>query len=977
MSSSSGQHRRPHRVPRSIGAIAVTAALAVGVLSPLAAAAAVEVPTPLLRYSFDGLPAQVPADYTVADSGSTSHPGTVINAGATGVTGPRGGSDTALRLPGGASTSAAAPYLRIAPGLVASGAVDLTLSAWINWSGKPECTWPFALGGSQTRHVFFTTSCGGNQYGGINNGGENRATATGPSPTNAWSHVAVVVDGGTSVSTFVNGVRVGTIATTRTAAAAVGTSTFSGYLGKSFYGADAYWAGAIDDVAVYGDALTGEQLVEAERPVSSSLAQRDAATSAGALDAVTGDLTLPRTGAAGSTITWTSSSPGVISATGVVNRPTFAQGNATVVLTPTATFGAVSVTGAPQTATVVAWPQGDGPEAALVRAVASALRASPTFTEPARGSLVLPEKGSDLTLASVRNPESATITWASSHPSVISAADTGVAPDVVKKGAVTRGDTARTVTLTATVSVPGTASASVQLPVQVPAATGLTADDYEAYLFAYFTADTIPGEKIRFATSDGNDALRWKNLNGAQPVIESTMGTMGLRDPFIMRSAEGDRFFLLATDLSVGRSGWGGATDRGSHYLEIWESTDLVNWSAQRHIEVNLPNAGMTWAPEAFYDPTISAYVVYFTASLYTDATRRTGDGNGPQILTTITRDFRTFGEPQPWFRAADVPGLIPDRGLIDSTILKDGETYYRFTKASQATGCASPDILAQKSTNLRATTASGAWTLIDQCIGRTAGTPEVEGPSAFLANPGDVNGHTYMLWVDNYGGVGYIPLMTNSLQGDIDWVYPRAFSLPASPRHGSVLPITREERDALAGKWAPNLLVSSVAPVSTEIEAGATTVALPPRVSATFADGHTESIAVTWDAVDVTRLTRPGDTVTVTGALSNSAATRATATVKVIGPELPLETTVSTRCLQGKVVLAVTSKNVGAQNVGVELTTAFGSKSATLAAGKSMSTTFTTRSASIGAGAVAVATHLPGDLTATGSASYAAVACN
>ncbi len=38
-------------------------------------------------------------------------------------------------------------------------------------------------------------------------------------------------------------------------------------------------------------------------------------------------------------------------------------------------------------------------------------------------------------------------------------------------------------------------------------------------------------------------------------VLESHEGTRGLRDPFIMRSAEGDRFFLLATDLSTGRTG--------------------------------------------------------------------------------------------------------------------------------------------------------------------------------------------------------------------------------------------------------------------------------------------------------------------------------------------------------------------------------------------------------------------------------------
>ena len=97
----------------------------------------------------------------------------------------------------------------------------------------------------------------------------------------------------------------------------------------------------------------------------------------------------------------------------------------------------------------------------------------------------------------------------------------------------------------------------------MPAAAPVAAGDLDAYLFAYFTGDNVEGEKIRFATSDGNDSLRWKTLNDAQPVLTSTKGTKGLRDPFILRSKEGDRFFLLATDLSVGTSGWGGATNRG------------------------------------------------------------------------------------------------------------------------------------------------------------------------------------------------------------------------------------------------------------------------------------------------------------------------------------------------------------------------------------------------------------------------------
>ena len=111
------------------------------------------------------------------------------------------------------------------------------------------------------------------------------------------------------------------------------------------------------------------------------------------------------------------------------------------------------------------------------------------------------------------------------------------------------------------------------------------------------------GRKIYFAASRGNTALKWDEVNNGQPVLESTKGTLGLRDPFLIRWPEGDRFFLIATDLSIGRNGdWDAAQRKGSRYLEVWESTDLVTWSEQRHVLVSPETAGNTWAPEAYWD---------------------------------------------------------------------------------------------------------------------------------------------------------------------------------------------------------------------------------------------------------------------------------------------------------------------------------------------------------------------------------------
>ncbi len=135
----------------------------------------------------------------------------------------------------------------------------------------------------------------------------------------------------------------------------------------------------------------------------------------------------------------------------------------------------------------------------------------------------------------------------------------------------------------------------------------------------------------------------------------------------------------------------------------------------------------------------------------------------------------------------------------IDSTVIRESGTYYRFTKDEGGGGTGCSDIIQEKSASLTAVDLPGkpAWAMQDSCIGRDAGTSAVEGPTVFKANPGDTSGSKYYLFVDEYGGRGYIPLGTNDLEAP-DWKVPGQYSLPASPRHGTVLPVTQAELDRL-----------------------------------------------------------------------------------------------------------------------------------------------------------------------------------
>ncbi|KAG7132930.1 Xylosidase/arabinosidase like protein [Verticillium longisporum] len=339
------------------------------------------------------------------------------------------------------------------------------------------------------------------------------------------------------------------------------------------------------------------------------------------------------------------------------------------------------------------------------------------------------------------------ITWHSSNADVLAT-----------DGVVKRQSATEEVVLTASVEFEGAQherqfNASVRQAVQL--------DAFEAYAFSYFTGSSLEGENIFFAASNGNDALSWQELNGGQPVLRSKYGTKGLRDPFIIRSPEGDTFYMIATDLSIGSgTSWDAAVRQGSLYLEVWESNDLINWSEQRHILVSPETAGNTWAPEAFWDAESGSYAVFWASSLYAEDDPQHTGSTYHRMLYSLTRDFVTFSEPKTWQDAGDA--------RIDTTVLQANGVLYRFTKdEGSATGCR--DIIQETSDSLLA--GMDGWTTQASCIGRDAGLSAVEGPTAFRSNPNDVNGDKFYLFADEDDKVD--PIVNETLRTVIYPVVP------------------------------------------------------------------------------------------------------------------------------------------------------------------------------------------------------------
>ncbi|MFB2585578.1 family 43 glycosylhydrolase, partial [Herbiconiux liukaitaii] len=574
-----------------------------------------------------------------------------------------------------------------------------------------------------------------------------------------WKTVSYTLDDATDTArVYLDGVQVAenTGVTVKPRELGAGT-TISNYIGRSNYATDRYLAGSVRDFRLYDTALTAGEVAELQAADDVRIERDAAQLSIGDTSAVQSNLTLPATAPNGSAVTWASSAPEFVSTTGAVTRPASGQPDATVTLTATLTRGGSSTT-KDFTVTVVAEPsdQYDVDTAAAAIALVS--------IDDVRGNITLPASQAGIA-----------IEWASSDTAVITT-----------DGIVTRGAADTAVTLTATLRQ-GDAVATREFAATVRQA--IPTPEYEGYTFAYFTGNSLEGENIYMAASEGNNALDWNELNAGRPVLTSSEGTKGLRDPFLIRSPEGDTFYLIATDLSIGSgTSWGDSVRQGSHYIEVWESNDLVNWSEQRHVKVAPDNAGNTWAPEAFYDETIGEYVVFWASSLYGDDDPDHTGSSYHRMMYATTRDFVTFSEPQIW---QDDEGLA----RIDSTVIKESDTYYRFTKDEGASGTGCSDIIQESSTELRATLES--WTILDSCIGRDAGTSAVEGPTAFAANPGDVNGEKFYLFVDEYGGRGYIPLETADIANP-DWKVSETYDLPASPRHGTVVPVTAAELELL-----------------------------------------------------------------------------------------------------------------------------------------------------------------------------------
>lgn len=340
-------------------------------------------------------------------------------------------------------------------------------------------------------------------------------------------------------------------------------------------------------------------------------------------------------------------------------------------------------------------------------------------------------------------------------------------------------------------------------------ATQTSEDELSAYLFTYFTGNGPGEEAIRFAVS--KDGYNYRALNDNQPILDSkqisTSG--GVRDPHILRGADGKTFYMVVTDLYVPEQGW------NNFAMVMLKSKDLVHWTSS---VVNIPetypdelgDVNRVWAPQTIYDEAEKKYMVYFSMK----------QGDNPDIIyyAYANKDFTGFesAPKQLYFP----PANSNTKACIDGDIISFNGKFYLFHKAEDG----DPGIKLAISEKLT----EGYELVSDKRV--DSQTKPVEGSGIFKLN----NSDEYILMYDMYTSGRYQFTKSTDLQNFS--VIDEEISMNFHPRHGTVLPITQKELTKVIEQWGSfdDLLLEANSPelkkLNVNINGKAKTIHLPVK---------------------------------------------------------------------------------------------------------------------------------------------------
>jgi hypothetical protein len=297
-------------------------------------------------------------------------------------------------------------------------------------------------------------------------------------------------------------------------------------------------------------------------------------------------------------------------------------------------------------------------------------------------------------------------------------------------------------------------------------------NEYESYLFTYFVGNGPGEESIHYALS--NDGFNYYALNNNEPIINSkeisTSG--GVRDPHILRGQDGKTFYMVVTDLYVPKDGW------SNYAMILMKSTDLINWSSTK---INVPNTfpkefgkvHRVWAPQTIYDSQSKKYMVYWSM--------KTGDEPDKIYYAYANKDFTALETtPKQLFYSPT------NSACIDGDIIYNNGKYHLFFKNEDENKKGIMKAVSDKLTE--------GYVQVDGYMDQT--DEAVEGSGIFKI----IDSDTYILMYDMYMKGKYQFTKSTDLLNFS--VVDDEISMNFHPRHGTVIPITKKETEALIKKW-------------------------------------------------------------------------------------------------------------------------------------------------------------------------------
>lgn len=323
----------------------------------------------------------------------------------------------------------------------------------------------------------------------------------------------------------------------------------------------------------------------------------------------------------------------------------------------------------------------------------------------------------------------------------------------------------------------------------------LQAQDYTSYLFAYFSGNHPDGEQVRYAVSD--DGYNYRALNNGRPVLASDSIALkkSVRDPHIIRAQDGETFYMVLTDMRS-NDGW-----QSNDGLILLKSTDLLHWEHTAiHFPTRFPNLSgfdeknlhAVWAPQTIWDEKEGKYMIYYSIGRH-DWEYPTDDPNFKQPYFRIfysyaNEDFTDITEPR----------LLFDFGTasIDGDIVYDAknEEYVLFFKDEGRSVINRKGEFRTRQGVMRATSKklTGPYEVEYRHLQKFGQYP-VEGSSVFPL----IGSNEYILMYDCYANGHYQFCKSDDLK-HFTYVQDTKTYGNFTPRHGSVIHITTDERKRL-----------------------------------------------------------------------------------------------------------------------------------------------------------------------------------